>query len=143
MADAKKILVVDDEPMNIKLLTAILVPAGYNVINATRGNEAIQLTEKEHPDIVLLDLLMPGMDGFQACKTMRTQFRSMSFAIIILTAKDDENDIKHALEQGADDYILKPINAKELLKKISVILSLLQNGMLPSSLYYKKQNETL
>jgi len=115
---ATKILVVDDEPRYLRLMEANLVTEGYHVIKATNGQEAVDMVAEKHPDLVLLDVMMPILDGFGACERIR-EFSNVP--IIIVTAKGSENDRVRGLDLGADDYIVKPFSATELLARVRAV----------------------
>jgi DNA-binding response OmpR family regulator len=119
MADKKTILVVDDEPRYLRLLEVNLVPDGYAVRTAANGQEALEAVATERPDLLLLDVMMPVMDGFTACERIR-EFSTVP--IIILTAKGEERDRVRGLDAGADDYIVKPFSAQELLARVRAVL---------------------
>lgn len=138
MPSKGKILVVDDVLVNVALLEALLTEAGFEVLKAYGGKEAIDLVKKEKPVLVLLDIMMPEIDGTQACEILRKDANTASTPIVMVTAKDKDSDIVRSLETGADDYIVKPVNKKELLGKIDNLLSRSKAGELPSQLYLKK-----
>lgn len=111
--------VADDDPKMIRLVRRDLEQAGYRVVTATDGLAAIALVESEDPDLLLLDLVMPGMDG---CEVL-TRLREFTWLpVIILSAKGDEVDIVRGLEAGADDYVTKPFATKELLARVQAVL---------------------
>lgn len=114
----KKILVIDDEPFMVRLLTDILTEAGYDVISANDGIKGIQMVREEKPDLVLVDVMLPGLDGFEVCKTLREDESNNLMPILMVTSQDKEEDKLLGLELGADDYILKPFNKRELLARI-------------------------
>jgi len=114
----KKVLIVDDTELIVRLITDILVPAGYDVISADCGKKGIEMVRMEKPDIVLLDIVMPGMSGLEVCKILRADDSNNLLPIIILTAEDDEECKLEGLEIGADDYIKKPFNPRELLARV-------------------------
>ncbi len=114
-----RILVVDDEPAIRKLLRANLEFAGFDAMAAGDSIEALKLVEREAPDLVLLDIMMPKMDGFETCSRIREWSQT---PIIMLSAKDEERDKVKCLEIGADDYITKPFGAKELTARINAVL---------------------
>jgi len=114
-----RILVVDDELVNIKLLRARLEPRGYEVLAAMDGTEAIRIVETELPDLLILDIIMPKMDGFEVCRRLREWSQ---IPIIMLSSLDDPNDKVKCLDLGADDYIPKPFDANELLSRINAVL---------------------
>ncbi|UNC90633.1 response regulator transcription factor [Candidatus Contubernalis alkaliaceticus] len=115
---SKKVLLVDDEKTLVKALTFNLEKEGYQVIPAFDGEEALQLVETENPDLIILDLMLPGVDGFEVCRRVR---KSLDIPIIMLTAKGDDIDKILGLELGADDYITKPFNPRELLARVKAI----------------------
>lgn len=133
-----KILVVDDNEKNVELLEAILQAADFEVLKAYDGKQAIEMVGKERPDLLLLDIMMPQLDGFQVCEILRKDSRNAGLPIIMVTAKDKESDIVQSLERGADDYIVKPINKKELLGKVMDMLAKANKDSLPSQCYFKK-----
>jgi two-component system KDP operon response regulator KdpE len=114
-----KILVVDDEPQIRRTLRATLVPQGYQVVDAKSGEEALEVQGHEKPDLVLLDLSMPGMGGLETCRAMR---EVSDAAILVLTVRNTEKDKVQALDAGADDYITKPFGTPELLARIRAAL---------------------
>lgn len=114
-----KILTVDDEPRFVRLIEANLVAAGYSVFTATRGVQALELIVQNKPDLVLLDVMMPEMDGFEILDRIR-EFSNIP--VIMLTAKGEEADRVEGLNRGADDYIVKPFSANELLARVAAVL---------------------
>ncbi|NLY42600.1 MAG: response regulator [Clostridiaceae bacterium] len=114
----KKILVIDDTEFMLKLISDILKDAGYEVICASGGEEGLLKVRSEKPDLVLLDVVMPGLNGFEVCSILRDDESNNLMPIIMLTAKDKEEDKLRGLELGADDYITKPFNPRELLSRV-------------------------
>ncbi|MBI4300212.1 MAG: response regulator transcription factor [Chloroflexi bacterium] len=114
-----RVLVVDDEPRYVRLLRANLESSGYQVLAAVDGPSAIKIVEAEEPDLVLLDIMLPGIDGFEVCRRIR-EFSLVP--IIMLTAKGEEADRVRGLDQGADDYLTKPFSAGELLARVRAVL---------------------
>ena len=114
-----QILVVDDEPRYVRLMEANLVSEGYTVLKANNGQEAVDIVDKHHPDLVLLDVMMPVLSGFEACERIR-EFSNVP--VIMVTAKGDEQDRVKGLDVGADDYIVKPYAATELLARVRAVL---------------------
>ncbi len=121
----QKIVVVDDTPANIRLLEAILAPRNYTVLSATSGSEALDLISREQPDLILLDLLMPEMDGYEVCTRLRSLPETSMLPIIMITASGAQEKIK-ALEAGADDFIAKPFDKAELLARVRSLLRVKQ-----------------
>jgi DNA-binding response OmpR family regulator len=124
----KKILVVDDEPKIIQLTQDYLENAGFSVISAGDGERALAIIQVEKPDLVVLDLGLPGMDGLDVCRSIR---KTSNLPIIMLTARDEETDKLVGLELGADDYITKPFSPKELVARVRSVLrrsELVQEG---------------
>lgn len=119
------ILVVDDEPRYVRLMEANLTSEGYDVLTALNGQEAVEIVAEKHPELVLLDIMMPGVDGFTACERIR-EFSNVP--IIVVTAKGDERDRVKGLDLGADDYIVKPFSATELLARVRSVLRRAQNS---------------
>jgi two-component system KDP operon response regulator KdpE len=114
-----RILVVDDEPQIRRVMRTSLTEQGYIVTDGRSGEEALERLRQDHPDLVLLDMNMPGMGGLEACREIR---ETSDVAVIVLTVRDNEADKVAALDAGADDYILKPFSMPELLARIRAAL---------------------
>jgi DNA-binding response OmpR family regulator len=114
-----KILVVDDEQSIVDVLTYNLVKAGHQPVVAREGETALRLARAERPDLVILDLMLPGIDGLDVCREIR---KDGDLPIIILTAKDEEIDRVVGLELGADDYVVKPFSVRELMARVKSVL---------------------
>lgn len=114
-----RVLVVDDEPRFVKLIKANLLTEGFEVITGSNGREAVQHAANEKPNLILLDVMMPEIDGFQACERIR---RFSDVPIIMLTAKGEEQHRIQGLNLGADDYIVKPLSVNELLARVHAVL---------------------
>ena len=121
---AKKILVIDDEPQIVEICSDYIKAAGYEVISAANGIEGLLKARQEKPDLIVLDIMMPEMDGFEFCRTIR---RENDVPIIMLTARVEETDKLIGLELGADDYITKPFSPRELVARIRVVLKRIVN----------------
>lgn len=126
---SSKILIVDDEPRYVRLMEANLLTQGYQVIPAYNGQEALTIVTSQKPDLIILDILMPVLDGFTVCERIR-EFSTVP--IIIVTAKGEERDRVRGLDLGADDYIVKPFSATELLARVRAVLRRAQKSdMMP------------
>jgi len=113
------IMVVDDEQTILRLLDRTLKPAGYDVVLASDGSSALKLLEKHSPDLVILDIMMPGLNGFQVLRLIRQR---SSIPVLMLTAKREAETVRDALNLGADDYVRKPFHTLELLARIKAKL---------------------
>lgn len=120
----KKILVIDDLPENVFILQDRLVQEGYDVITACDGNEGIEKAYESFPDLILLDVMMPDISGFEVCKILSTNEKTKHIPIILVTAKASAEDTKEGLESGAFDYIKKPFNRIELMARVKSALKL-------------------
>ncbi|MGO1820160.1 MAG: response regulator, partial [Senegalia sp. (in: firmicutes)] len=118
----KKILVVDDEENIVELIKYNLKNNGYDIITAFDGNEAYTKAIEENPDLILLDIMLPILDGIEVCKKLKRNKQSENIPIIMLTAKREETDKVLGLEIGADDYITKPFNIRELIARVKAVL---------------------
>jgi adenylate cyclase len=118
---AGTILVVDDIPANVRLLEAVLVTHGYEVVTATSGEEVLDLVASVRPDLVLLDIVMPGLDGYAVCQALRDNQETAVLPVIMVTSSIGQEKTQ-AIEAGADDFIPKPFNHQELLTRVRSLL---------------------
>jgi len=116
------ILVVDDEKHILELLKFNLANAGFNVITATNGEQALKTSKDTVPDLILLDIMLPGIDGFETCKKLKSQPQTATVPIIMITAKNEEVEKIIGFELGADDYITKPFSIRELIARVKALL---------------------
>lgn len=118
----KRILIVDDEPDLVKFMQARLQQAGHEVLTASDGQEGLIMARRERPDLVLLDLMLPKMDGYKVCRMLKLDQKYKNIPIIMLTAKGEEADKALGFEAGADAYIIKPYEHGVVLSKIEELL---------------------
>jgi adenylate cyclase len=122
MTPAPRILVVDDQPANVKLLKQLLTASGYDVTTALSGAEGLARLAEEPPDLVLLDVVMPGMSGYEACRAIRARPETALLPVVLVTALDPGEQRLKGIESGADDFLSKPINQPELLARVRSLL---------------------
>lgn|SRR5262245_34419316 len=118
----KKILVVDDSPTDLRLMSTPLQESGYQVITAVDGEEALEKAVKEHPTVIVLDVVLPKKNGFQVCRQLKTTPETKDIRILLLTSKTQDTDRFWGLKQGADGYMTKPFANDELLASIGQLL---------------------
>lgn len=117
-----KVLVVDDSPTDLNLMTAPLRNKGYQIITAADGEEALEKAVSEHPQLIVLDVVLPKKNGFQVCRQLKTSPDTQDIKIIMLTSKTQDSDRFWGLKQGADDYMTKPFDDDELLDNVAKLL---------------------
>ncbi len=117
-----QILIVDDSPTEVHVLSSILEKGGHTVLTASSGEEGITQAKDSKPDLILMDVVMPGMNGFQATRQLSKDPETSHIPIIIVTTKDQETDRVWGMRQGAKDYVTKPINEAMLIEKINALL---------------------
>ena len=118
----KKILVCDDEPYILMALTDAVEMEGYECVTAINGKEALQKARETLPDLIMLDIMMPFMDGFEVCRELKADASTRDIPVIMLTAKSQQVDIQKGKDAGADDYITKPFRPSTLRKKFNEVL---------------------
>lgn len=116
------IMIVDDDKLILNLVKVTLEKEGYSVISASNGSEALAMVKVQIPDLILLDIMMPKIDGFSVCEMLKGDKRFKDIPIVMLTAKSLAKDIEEAYERGADEYIIKPFDSELLLRKIRKLL---------------------
>jgi two-component system phosphate regulon response regulator PhoB len=124
----QRVLVVDDEPDIVALVVYHLARAGYRVSSASTGPDAVALARRERPDLVVLDLMLPGMSGFEVLREIRASEETRRIAVLMLTARKDEPDRIRGLSLGADDYLTKPFSPQELVLRVQAILRRVASG---------------
>lgn len=127
---AQKILVVDDEAVLVETIAYNLEQSGYQVVTVADGSSALEAAHSETPDLIILDIMLPGIDGLEVCRQLRREQQTATTPIIMLTAKGDEIDKVVGLEVGADDYVTKPFGRRELLARVR---ALLRRAVLPAA----------
>ncbi len=129
------VLLVDDNPQNLELLLAYLEDLGCELRQASDGLGALEEVNRRHPDIILLDVMMPRMSGFQACAKLKADPATREIPIVMITALTEVSDVERAAECGADDFLTKPVNRLELVTKVRILLQ--------SSLVQRQLKETI
>ena len=119
---SKKILIVEDDPSLLKLQSIVLFNGGYEVEATMSGDTAVQLVSEKTPDLVLLDVQLPGINGFQVCQRIRENPKTKDIPIVFLTAKNSDEDIRYGKEIGGNDYITKPYNSRSVMSTIHKLL---------------------
>ena len=132
-----RVLIADDNPQGVELLEAYLSGTGYDVQTAADGDETLQQVSRWQPDLILLDIMMPKISGFEVCKRLRANPATANTAVLMITALDQPSDIDRAVEAGATDFLTKPINKTELLLRVrSALQSRLYKEQLEQALAY-------
>jgi len=124
------LLVIEDDPDIVELLRYNLEREGFRVLVATDGEKGLAEAVRQQPELVLLDLMLPGLDGLEVCRRLRANDATRSLAVLVLTAKSEEADVVIGLEMGADDYLTKPFSPRELIARVRALLRRLQRGAL-------------
>ncbi len=122
MSVAKRILVAEDDPVTRRFVVSLLTERGYEVLVAEDGEHAIATATTAQPDLIVSDLVMPYRDGFEVLRAIRTDERLKNIPVLILSMRDHEEDIVRGFEQGADEYIVKPFNAREFVSRVRKLL---------------------
>ncbi len=117
------ILVVDDSPTEIHIFKKILERQGYDMIVAKDGQEGIEMALQAHPDLIIMDVVMPVLNGFQATRQLKSNDKTADIPVIMVTTKDQQTDINWGMRQGANEYLVKPVAPAELLSKIRALLN--------------------
>lgn len=117
-----KILIVDDSPTELHVLTQILSKGGYDTVTAEDGEEGVETAKTELPDLILMDVVMPGLNGFQATRKLSRDATTKNIPVVMVTTKDQDTDREWGMRQGARDYMVKPVKADELLAKVKSLL---------------------
>ncbi len=126
---APKILIVEDDPRSMKLVEAYLLPEGYETIKAVDGLEALSKLEKEDVDLILLDIMLPGMDGYEVCRQIKGDKKMRFIPIVMMTALSETSDKVKGIEMGTDDFLTKPVNREELLARVKSLVNVKRLNM--------------
>ncbi len=133
------ILAVDDNPQNLQFLGKLLSENGYEVGMGQNGRQALNFVKKNEPDLILLDIMMPDIDGYEVCRSLKADLATRHIPVIFLTAKIDSNDIVKGFEAGGVDYVTKPFNSAELLARVKTHVEIkILRGLLPMCSKCKK-----
>ena len=137
-----KILIVEDFPGNVEILCDVLGDSGCQIVAAEDGESALHLAEQVHPDLILLDVMLPGIDGFETCRRLKTNEKTQDIPVIFVTSLTDPADITRGFEVGAVDYIARPLRYKELLARINTHLTVrnLQKELLTQNKLLQEKN---
>ncbi len=128
----KRILIVDDDPVNMQLLEDLLNENGYRVDASSDGKSALEFIENESPDLILLDVMMPGLDGYEICEKLKSNIETKHIPVIFLTAKNDVEDVVRGFKVGGVDYVSKPFNSEELIARVNTHIEIkMLRGLLP------------
>lgn len=119
---SKTILIVDDSPTEVHIMSRALENAGYNILTASEGTKARELARNRHPDLILLDVILPNASGFQICRELKSSSVTRDIKVLFITVKDQESDRYWGLRQGADGYLTKPLGETELLENIQKLM---------------------
>lgn len=117
-----KVLVVDDDPSIVKVIRLLLKSRGFEICEALNGASCLETAANEHPDIILLDIMMPDIDGYEVCRHLKANESTADIPVVFVTAKTSEEDMQHGLELGAKAYIKKPFSPRDLAQKINEVL---------------------
>ena len=120
---AKKILIIEDDRNSTRLAEYTLQQAGYEIITASEGIEGLRKALAEHPDLIILDIMLPGLDGYEVCHRLRQKPETATLPILMISAKAHQEDKDTGFRAGADDYLTKPVDPLEMLAKVNALLS--------------------
>ena len=118
-----KILIVDDSPTELHVLSQMLSKGGYETVTAEDGEEGIERAKSELPDLILMDVVMPGLNGFQATRKLSRDATTKHIPVVMVTTKDQDTDREWGMRQGAVEYLVKPVDAKQLVAKINAVMA--------------------
>ncbi len=121
-AGPARVLIAEDDPQGVELLEAYLADTGYEIRTATDGEATLRLVNQWRPDLVLLDVMMPKISGFEVCKRLRASPATRDIAVLMITALDQASDVERAVEAGTDEFLTKPINKKDLSLRVGALL---------------------
>lgn len=119
----KKVLVIEDDPSASELMVYTLEPKGYQVITASNGLEGLKKAMDERPDLIILDIMLPGLDGYEVCQRLRREPETVGLPILMMSAKARQDDVDTGIKVGGDDYLTKPVKPSEILAKVETLLA--------------------
>jgi DNA-binding response OmpR family regulator len=120
---SKKILIIEDDPGTVRFLVYTLEHEGYNVLPVTDGMEGLKKAQDEHPDLIILDVMLPGMDGYEICHRLRQKPETLTVPVLMVSGRARQDDKNVGLRMGADDYLTKPVDPETILAKVETLLA--------------------
>jgi len=120
---AKRILVIEDDPGTMRFLSYTLEQEGYEVVAVTDGLEGLKKAQDEHPDLIILDIMLPGLDGYEICNRLRQKPESLTVPVLMVSGRARQDDKNMGLRMGADDYLSKPVDPQTILAKVETLLA--------------------
>lgn len=120
----KRVLLIEDDPSSVRLVSYTLEQEGYEVLTATNGLEGLKKVREEAPDLLVLDVMLPGLDGFEVCRRLRADEQTAGLPVLMLSAKAQETDKTTGLKMGADDYLAKPADPSEIVARVANLLAM-------------------
>ncbi|MBM3148800.1 MAG: response regulator transcription factor [Chloroflexi bacterium] len=120
---SKKILVIEDDPSTLRFIEYTLQQAGFEVLLAKNGLDGLRMAQTQHPDLIILDIMLPGLDGYEVCRRLRQKPATANILVLMLSAKARQEDKDTGMKMGADDYLSKPVDPSEIIKRVQSMLT--------------------